>query len=278
VNLAFDGFDPTGLPVNLYELKGSAGGIWDSRVTYNGVTDPNVTSPDGLPGPLTDTSGSSTYLRTVPAYSMTMVEFAVNSGHSKPVLRVSSPADRGTFAAGSDLTLSADAFATQGTLSRVEFYQDDTLIGTAVGGTSTLWGGVQPGTYAITARAYDDGGGVSVSAPVTINVTGGGQPSRPGAAHRGAGAGAWSLLPPNTSVEPGAPVAQTSTAVAGDAWTSLNRAVYAAVTGYTPDRSTDPTSRGITPERTRLTEDGDGAAGLTDRIAFSWEVGLVKKG
>jgi hypothetical protein len=51
----------------------------------------------------------------------------------------------------------------------------------------------------------------------------------------------------------------------------------AAVTGYTPDRSADQ-GQGIAPERTRVTEDGGVAAGLTDRIAFSWEVGLLKKG
>jgi hypothetical protein len=171
VNLNFAGFDPTGLPVNVYELKGSAGGIWDNTVTYDGVTNPDVTSASGLPGPLQDQATSSTYSRTLPAYSMTMVEFVAGPGPQRPVVRVAAPASGAKLAFGRPLTLSADVLSSGG-VSRVAFYHDGTLIGEARDSRhSTTWTGAMPGTYTITAVAYNDAGGVAVSAPVRITVT-----------------------------------------------------------------------------------------------------------
>lgn len=172
VNLSFAGFDPTGLPVNIYELKGSAGGIWDSTVTYNGVTNPDVTSPDGLPGPLPDQATASTYSRTLPAYSMTMVEFVAGPGPQRPVVRVAAPASGAKFAFGRTLTLSADVRTAGGGISRIAFFHDGTLIGQALGGRRSItWANALPGTYTITAVAYTDAGGVAASAPVRITVT-----------------------------------------------------------------------------------------------------------
>ena len=172
VNLGFTGFDPTGLPVNIYELKGSAGGIWDNTVTYNGVTNPDVTSASGLPGPLQDQATSSTYSRTLPAYSMTMVEFVAGAGPQRPVVRVAAPASGAKFGFGRPVTLSADVMSPGAGISRVAFYHDGTLIGQALDGhRSITWTDAMPGTYTITAVAYNEAGGVAASAPVRITVT-----------------------------------------------------------------------------------------------------------
>jgi hypothetical protein len=175
VSLAFDGFDPTGKALHIYELKGASGGIWDSDVIYNGVRNPDVTSSNGLPGPLTGQASGPTYTHTVPAYSMTLIEFVVNKAHPDPVVRIASPADTGTFPGGGPIWLGADAYATVGNLARVEFYANGALVATATGGnTYALWDGASAGNYTLTAVAYDDGGGVSQSAPVTVTVSAGG--------------------------------------------------------------------------------------------------------
>jgi hypothetical protein len=170
VNLAFNGFDPTGKAVNIYELKGSAGGIWDSTVTYNGVTAPDITSPNGLPGPLTDVATSSIYTRTVAPYSMTMVDL-VGATAPAPVIRLASPPDTSRFLVGSSVPLRAETLASPGSVRKIAFYLDGSLIGTAGPGAPAISvDALPPGNHTLVARAYGAAGGVGVSAPVRITV------------------------------------------------------------------------------------------------------------
>jgi RHS repeat-associated protein len=51
----------------------------------------------------------------------------------------------------------------------IEFYVGATRVGSGAGAT---WSVVEPGTYALTARAYDDHGGIGTSAPVNVTIMG----------------------------------------------------------------------------------------------------------
>lgn len=167
----------TGKAVKVYELRGATGSITDDTVIYNGVTNPTVTTTTPLPAPLDGgTVSGTTYSRTVPAYSLTMLEFQVNNANLTPVARISSPADTGTVENNGPIVVSADAFAsgTGNTLSKVEFYANSTLIGTATTGSNNSWAiswsGATAGSYSITAKAYSTNGTTSTSAPVSVTV------------------------------------------------------------------------------------------------------------
>jgi len=91
-----------------------------------------------------------------------------------PGVTLTSPVNNAAIAANTDLTLSADAVAGSGTISRVEFYQDALRLGVAVTPPYTmLVRNVQPGSYRITARATDSQGGTATSAVGAITVGGG---------------------------------------------------------------------------------------------------------
>jgi hypothetical protein len=81
------------------------------------------------------------------------------------------PTQSQTFAHGETITISADAADSDGSVSRVEFYADDTLLVYDVGAPySFYWRPTSRGNHTLTARAYDDGGADTTSAPVTVRV------------------------------------------------------------------------------------------------------------
>jgi Bacterial Ig domain/Secretion system C-terminal sorting domain/PA14 domain/HYR domain len=89
-----------------------------------------------------------------------------------PRVTITSPADGATFPAGSTITATAAASDTDGHVVKVAFYDgpgkfaEDTTSPYQVTGTD-----VEPGTYVLTAKAYDDRGDSTVSDTVRITVT-----------------------------------------------------------------------------------------------------------
>src|SRR5207247_3042903 len=58
-----------------------------------------------------------------------------------------------------------------GSIRKVELFQGGTRLGEATNAPySTVWSNVVAGSYLITARATDDGGGVATSVPVNVTV------------------------------------------------------------------------------------------------------------
>jgi len=74
VAVSFTGFSATGKSVSIFELKPKSGTVWDSVIVYNGAEDPNASTTD-LPDPATVQSDSATFVRTLPAYSITVMDF-----------------------------------------------------------------------------------------------------------------------------------------------------------------------------------------------------------
>ena len=83
---------------------------------------------------------------------------------------ITSPANGAVIPVPANITITANATDSDGTgISRVDFYQGTTLIGTATAAPySVIWNNVQPGTYTLAAVATDDNGAVTPSAPVTF--------------------------------------------------------------------------------------------------------------
>ena len=88
-----------------------------------------------------------------------------------PTVTLTSPVGGTSLVAPQQVTLSADAFDSDGGVYRVDFYAGSTLLGRATAAPfSTTWLNPAPGDYALTARAIDISGAVTTSAPVTLTV------------------------------------------------------------------------------------------------------------
>jgi RHS repeat-associated protein len=88
-----------------------------------------------------------------------------------PAVNITSPSSGAVFTAPANITVTANASDSDGTVSRVDFYQGATLIGTSMTSPYTIsWNSVAAGSYALTARATDNLGATTTSAPVNITV------------------------------------------------------------------------------------------------------------
>ena len=98
--------------------------------------------------------------------------------NSLPSATITSPANNESFTAPANIAVTADALDSDGTISKVEFFAGNTLIGTANASPYTItWSTVPVGSYTITAKVTDDQGANKTSAPVWIGVnpSGGGE-------------------------------------------------------------------------------------------------------
>jgi hypothetical protein len=85
---------------------------------------------------------------------------------------VSLSTDRSTAVAPGSFLLSATALDPDGSVTRVDFYQGETLLGTdTTSPYSWTWTNVPVGTYSLTARATDDDGATATSNAVSVVVS-----------------------------------------------------------------------------------------------------------
>ena len=92
--------------------------------------------------------------------------------NTPPTVAVTSPANGARLAAPSSLTVTASATDSDGTVSKVEVFADDTKLGeTAASPASVVWLNPPLGNYLLRAVATDERGLSATSAPVSITVT-----------------------------------------------------------------------------------------------------------
>ncbi len=88
-----------------------------------------------------------------------------------PSVTLTAPTNGQSFDALATIGLAATASDSNGTVTRVNFYQGNTLIGTSATPPYTAtWSNVAAGSYTLTAKAIDNQGAVGTSAPVSISV------------------------------------------------------------------------------------------------------------
>jgi hypothetical protein len=91
--------------------------------------------------------------------------------NDKPTIDLLTPASGQNFAAPANITLSAEVSDSDGTITKVDFYQGNTLIGTATSAPYTMvWNDVGTGNYKLKAKATDDKGGTTTSIARSITV------------------------------------------------------------------------------------------------------------
>jgi hypothetical protein len=97
----------------------------------------------------------------------------LNSGSTPepPAVSITSPANQSTFSVPADITITADAFDSDGTISLVEFYSDGTKIGESRTAPYTIvWHNQRIGTFSVSATATDNSNLKTTSLPVTVIV------------------------------------------------------------------------------------------------------------
>ena len=123
--------------------------------------------------------GNETVVLTLvedPAYFIGAASNAIvtmaDDENSSPTVSITSPTSGETFAAGDDITITANAADSDGTITQVTFFQNGVLLGTDTSGSfSFSFNNVVAGNYTLTAVATDNDGATTVSDPVIISVT-----------------------------------------------------------------------------------------------------------
>lgn len=94
------------------------------------------------------------------------------TGGPPPSVSLTGPTTGQSFTSPATISLAATATAKNSkTITKVEFYNGTTLVGTATSSPYTFnWTNVAANSYILTAKAYDSGGGSTVSAPVAVTV------------------------------------------------------------------------------------------------------------
>jgi subtilisin family serine protease len=88
-----------------------------------------------------------------------------------PTVSLSAPSSSATFTAPANISISANAGDTDGTINKVQFYAGTQLIATATASPYSIsWNNVAAGDYSLTAVATDNLGATTTSAAVNIKV------------------------------------------------------------------------------------------------------------
>ncbi|WEH43395.1 glycoside hydrolase family 48 protein [Streptomyces sp. AM 2-1-1] len=127
-------------------------------------------------GAATSTGAQFTYSGTNAAPTTFAVNGTTCAGaHQPPIALLTSPAAGSVFTAGDAVPLAATAAAADGArISKVEFYDDTTLLGTDTTSPYTYSAtGLTAGGHSVYARAYDSLGASAESTPAGITVVSG---------------------------------------------------------------------------------------------------------
>ncbi|SOD54654.1 glycosyl hydrolase family 18 protein [Pseudoxanthomonas wuyuanensis] len=92
-------------------------------------------------------------------------------GNQPPSVALTAPANGATFAAGANITVSANASDSDGNVTQVQFFRGGTSLGVDSSAPySVTWSNAAAGSYALTAVATDNSGATATSATRNITV------------------------------------------------------------------------------------------------------------
>jgi YD repeat-containing protein len=130
----------------------------------------------------------------------------VQTVNNPPAVTLTSPAQNATFTAPATVAFAATATDSDGTITKVEFFQGSTKVGENTTSPYTFnWTSVPAGTYVLSAKATDNSGATTTSSTVNITVN---PPNQPPTAN---------LIAPTSGQIFSAPANITLTADAADA-------------------------------------------------------------
>jgi len=147
-------------------LYGTTSGTFTTSINVGNITTATISN----------LTAGVTYYFTVRSYNSQGVESSESNVVSdevtgSPTVILSTPGNSANFNGPSVITLSASAAEVGGSIASVIFYSGTTQLGTANSTPFTARWVAQPGSYALSAVAYDAQGVAVQSVPVTVTVT-----------------------------------------------------------------------------------------------------------
>ncbi|MEO6327976.1 MAG: Ig-like domain-containing protein [Ginsengibacter sp.] len=183
------------------------------RFEFNTTT---VTKTIALNGSYVDLKNKSYSNNLVlqPYTSIILIKTSGGSQNAAPTVSISTPVNNANFTAPASVTISAAAADSDGSITKVEFYNGSTLLGTDVTSPYTFtWNNVGAGSYTLTAKATDNSLNVTTSSPVIISVIQNGAPI-------------VAITSPLNNANFKAPASITITATAADAGGSITKVQF----------------------------------------------------
>ena len=156
-----------------HRTLGGAFAASESASSVEGVVEIDASDPDAqLRATVADAYGRvSDTLVVSPRGPDAQREVPRAKANAPPVVSITAPGNNASFAAPATVVVNANATDSDGTVSKVEFFRNGTLVSTD---TSSPWtatlSGLAIGTYALTAKATDNTGASTTSAAVNIQV------------------------------------------------------------------------------------------------------------
>jgi chitodextrinase len=141
-------------------VDGTSVGV-DNTAPYE-ATYTAVAGAHALTAKATDNGGLST--------TSAPVNITVNNANVAPTVAITAPANGATFTTNDAVAITADANDTDGTIASVEFFVDGTSVGVDNTAPFEATYTAAAGAHALTAKATDNGGLSTTSAPVNITV------------------------------------------------------------------------------------------------------------
>ncbi|MDB5272654.1 MAG: carbohydrate-binding protein, partial [Chitinophagaceae bacterium] len=122
------------------------------------------------------TAGAKTMKVSMDAGSFNLnyitVQSSVVAVNQAPTVFLTAPANGASAISPATIAITASASDVDGTVSKVDFYNGTTLLGTATASPYAFtWSNVATGTYSITAKATDNSGASTTSAAASVTVT-----------------------------------------------------------------------------------------------------------
>jgi PKD repeat protein len=109
--------------------------------------------------------------------NLNYLRFTLLSNNIPPAVTITNPVPNAVFGAPAMMTLKATASDADGSISKVEFFANGSLIGTSLASPfNFVWTNVPAGYYTLTARATDNVGLNAISGPINIDVINGQAP------------------------------------------------------------------------------------------------------
>jgi hypothetical protein len=145
-----------------------------STVKFNGTTaTPSSWSNTSITASVPSGAATGNVVVTVGGQASNGMLFTVTTPNAPPAVSITSPSNNANFNLGSDITINANATDSDGTITKVEFFQGTTKLGEDTASPySFTWSNVQTDSYSLTAKATDNNGASSTSTAVNIEVAG----------------------------------------------------------------------------------------------------------
>ena len=200
----------------------------------------------------------------------------LSGGNIAPSASITAPANNASFIAPASITISATATDSDGSVSKVEFYNGATKLGEDTAAPYTYaWTNVAAGTYPLRVVATDNQGATGSSATISINVTSTQTNTPPTASITAPASGATFTAPASITISANATdngsIAQVAfynggTLLGTDtsspysfAWTNVAAGSYSLTAVATDNQSATGTSTAV-----NITVNGGTGSGCTD--------------